>query len=374
MGKLKDQIAAFFGVKSKTAGGASQHGSHEASISSITVRAPVADGPVPAKSGAVVERAASQARLEPSSAQAAVLASQSVEVQQSYNVALSGAAAQSYAVATYHLRPQNGGGTAPLSHVPLHIESATLAKLSVSQREQILRELLTRLQTGTPQSRAVAAESLFSSAEDDEMRHKMSAMGAVKPLVELLKLDDVKGQMFAAYTLSALTSFEASLLDMKECHAIQALLSLLSSMTGDLSKKGALRALGRLARVDDCVYDMVNLGALPVLSDLLESADGTIVRRCLITLYFIGADKHDMQSRIGETEAVAKVLELCRNCSQPEIQAEAADVIKVLSRCRECAEIIMQRDGISILEVWKSRVSWFQYFNVSIQGYRHAHV
>lgn len=351
MGKLKDQIAAFFGVKNKPAAVSTQSVPHDSGIASVRAGASAAHRPGPAKRGTVGDRSPAQARLEPPPDQEAVLASQLTDVQQNHIEAAASVPAQNHAGGTCELRPPNGGGTAPLFHVPLHIESATLAKLSVSQREQILRELLTRLQTGTPQSRAVAAESLFSSAEDEDMRHKMSALGAVKPLVQLLKLDDVKGQMFAAYTLSALTSFEASLLDMKECHAIQALLSLLSSRTGDLSKKGALRALGRLARVDDCVYDMVDLGALPVLSKLLESADGTIVRRCLITLYFIGADKHDMQSRISETEAVAKVLDLCRDCSQPEIQAEAVDVIKVLSRCRECADIIMQRDGISILEV-----------------------
>lgn len=351
MGKLKDQIAAFFGVKSRSTGCTHQATPCDTGVTPIRASVPAANGSGPAKSGSMGVRAPEQARMEPPGNQVAVLASQSTDVPESQSAAALGLVTPSHTGNTSQLRPQNGGGTAPLTHVPLHIESATLAKLSVSQREQILRELLTRLQTGTPESRAVAAESLFSSAEDEELRHKMSAMGAVKPLVELLKLDDVKGQMFAAYTLSALTSLEASLVDMKECRAIHALLSLLSSSTGDLSKKGALRALGRLARVDDCVYDMVDLGALPVLSDLLDSADGTIVRRCLITLYFVGADKHDMQSRIGETEAVAKVLELCRNCSQPEIQAEAVDVIKVLSRCRECADIIMQRDGISILEV-----------------------
>lgn len=351
MGKLKDQIASFFGVKSRAAGISHQTLPYDVTVEPIRAAVPAANGSRPAMRGTVGERSPAQARLEPCCDQVAVLASPSADVVKIQSAAVPGPVHQGHTGSTYQLRPQNGGGTATLSHVPLHIESATLAKLSVSQREQILRELLTRLQTGTPESRAAAAESLFSSAEDEDLRHKMSAMGAVKPLVELLKLDDVKGQMFAAYTLSALTSFEASLLDMKECRAIHALLSLLSSTTGDLSKKGALRALGRLARVDDCVYDMVNLGALPVLSDLLDSADGTIVRRCLITLYFIGADKHDMQSQIGQTEAVAKVLELCKNCSQPEIQAEAVDVIKVLSRCRECADIIMQRDGISILEV-----------------------
>lgn len=350
MGKLKEQIAAFFGVKNKPAGGPTDN-SFQTSIAAVSVGDQVTHRAGPGKRGTVRERSPSQARIERVTNQVAVLASQSPDVEPSQYPSVSGAPSSGNVGITCQLRPQNGGSTTPLSHVPLHIESATLAKLSLCQREQILRELLTRLQTGTPQSRAAAAESLFSSAEDEEMRHKMSTLGAVRPLVELLKLDDVKGQMFAAYTLSALTSFEASLLDMKECHAIHALLGLLSSKTGDLSKKGALRALGRLARVDDCVYDMVDLGALPVLSDLLQSTDNTIVRRCLITLYFIGADKHDMQSRIGKTEAVAKVLSLCRNCSQPEIQAEAVDVIKVLSRCRECADIIMQSDGISILEV-----------------------
>jgi Kinesin-associated protein (KAP) len=250
------------------------------------------------------------------------------------------------------LPQRHGSGNASSSlTAPLQIESATLLKLSVSQRNQILHELLKRLLTGPVSSRAAAAESLFNSTSEDELsRQTISTMGAVKPLVELLKLDDVKGQMYAAHTLSALTSFDSSLADMRECQAIAALLHLISSSKSDVSKKGALRALGRLARVDDCASEMVQLGAIPALSKLLDSADGTIVRRCLLTLYFIGADKQDMQDTIAGTDVVMKVVALSTS-RQQEIQCEAVDVIKVLSRSRKCADLIMREKGIRILEV-----------------------
>jgi hypothetical protein len=244
-----------------------------------------------------------------------------------------------------------GSGASSALTAPLHVESATLLKLSASQRTQILQELLHRLQTGPVSARAAAAESLFNSTSEDELsRQSISAMGAVKPLVELLQLDDVKGQMYAAYTLSALTSFDSCLTDMRECQAIGALLRLLKSSVSDVSKKGALRALGRLARVDECVTDMVELDVIPILSKLLDSSDGTIVRRCLLTLYFIGADKLDMQDIIAKGDIVHKVVALSRS-KQHEIQSEAVDVIKVLARSQTCANIIMNEGGINILEV-----------------------
>ena len=331
MGKIKEQVAALFGFKVKDEGDG-QLPKHELQDSETSQRW-VDDAQMAAKPSA---QATEVSRIpNPSAANRP-----SVEQQQTLPE-----------LPVQHRFPSPKDASSSALTAPLHIESATLLKLSASQRAQILQELLKGLQTGPVSSRAAAAESLFNSTSEDELsRQSISAMGVVKPIVELLKLDDVKGQMYAAYTLSALTSFDSSLADMRECKAIEALLQLLSSNVSDISKKGALRALGRLARVDECVTEMVDLGAIPILSRLLDSSDGTIVRRCLLTLYFIGADKLEMQDIIAQGDIVKKVVALSTS-KQHEIQSEAVDVIKVLARSHQCASIIMHERGISILEV-----------------------
>lgn len=338
MGKIKEQVAALFGFKVKDEGDG-QLPKHEQQASETSQRRWLDDAQMAAKPS--VQPTYISRIPDPSASKRT-----SAEQQR----ALPELPVQ-HRLPVGHRFPSPKDASSSALTAPLHVESATLLKLSASQRTQILQELLKGLQTGPMSSRAAAAESLFNSTSEDELsRQSISAMGAVKPLVELLKLDDVKGQMYAAYTLSALTSFDSSLADMRECHAIEALLQLLNSNVSEISKKGALRALGRLARVDECVSEMVDLSAIPILSRLLDSSDGTIVRRCLLTLYFIGADKLDMQDIIAKGDIVKKVVALSTS-KQHEIQSEAVDVIKVLARSQQCASIIMREGGISILEV-----------------------
>lgn len=65
-----------------------------------------------------------------------------------------------------------------------------------------------------------------------------------------------------------------------------------------------------------------------------------LYRRCLVALYFVGADKAPMQAALAAAGAVAPVVRLCRS-SQPELQAEAVDVVKVLSRHPRASRIIV---------------------------------
>ena len=68
---------------------------------------------------------------------------------------------------------------------------------------------------------------------------------------------------------------------------------------------------------------------------------GTLLCRCLVALYFIGADKEALQAAMTQMGTVAPVVKLCRS-QQPEIQAEAADVVKVLSRHAKAAAVIIE--------------------------------
>lgn len=71
--------------------------------------------------------------------------------------------------------------------------------------------------------------------------------------------------------------------------------------------------------------------------------------RCLVALYFIGADKDRLQAEMTDKGAVPPVVRLCWS-SQAEIQAEAADVAKVLARNAQAASIIVDC-GTALLSV-----------------------
>lgn len=74
------------------------------------------------------------------------------------------------------------------------------------------------------------------------------------------------------------------------------------------------------------------VGGLGPIIALLSRPDSSLVRRCLIALYFIGADKDTLQQAIGAAGALPQLLLLARSDS-PDVQAEATDVLKVLCRC-----------------------------------------
>lgn len=81
----------------------------------------------------------------------------------------------------------------------------------------------------------------------------------------------------------------------------------------------------------NCLALYVKAGGLGPIIALLNRPDSSLVRRCLIALYFIGADKDALQQAIGAAGALPKLLLLARSDS-PDVQAEAADVLKVLCR------------------------------------------
>jgi len=92
-----------------------------------------------------------------------------------------------------------------------------------------------------------------------------------------------------------------------------------------------VRALGQLSRDDAAAADIVAAGGLPAMVALLYEADSSLVRRCLIALYYIGADKDALQQAIGAAGALPRLLALTHSESL-DVQAEAIDVLKVLCR------------------------------------------
>ena len=80
----------------------------------------------------------------------------------------------------------------------------------------------------------------------------MGHLGVVEPLIKLLYSETELATLYASYMLNNLTSIEVSRNDMTDYGAIKALLYVLNSERKSLvSKKGAMRALGRLARIQE---------------------------------------------------------------------------------------------------------------------------
>lgn len=135
------------------------------------------------------------------------------------------------------------------------------------QNEVYFPQLLLTLQGGTPEQKAVAAEALFNyTAESDAARQRATQAGVVAHLVDLLRSGTEHGKMYAAYTLSSLTTIEESLEQMHNHGAIPALIDILLACPLLVCKKGAMRALGRLARSDEAAQEIVAGGwVLPAI-------------------------------------------------------------------------------------------------------------
>ena len=85
--------------------------------------------------------------------------------------------------------------------------------------------------------------------------------------------------MYAAYALSSIMTPSQPLADMRAAGVIPALIAVLTTSKVLASKKGAMRALGRLARADESAIEIVESGGLPPIIALLDCDDPGLVRR-----------------------------------------------------------------------------------------------
>lgn len=106
---------------------------------------------------------------------------------------------------------------------------------------------------GQEPDKARAVEVLFNLSMEDKLdRQKLAFLGVVEPLIKLLYSEVEFATLYASYMLTSLTSIEVSRNDMNDYGAIKALLFVLNSDKKSLvTKKGAMRALGRLARIQE---------------------------------------------------------------------------------------------------------------------------
>lgn len=209
--------------------------------------------------------------------------------------------------------------------------------------------LVEQLREGTPEERGLAAEKLFNkAAEDETARRKAAAVGVIQPLVQLLHDGKERGRMYAGYALSSIISPNSGMTEIRAAGVIPALVAVLNTSRAMASKKGAMRALGRVVRNDEAANEVVAAGGLLPIIALLECNDAGVVRRCLMALYFIGADKEVLQGEIVSAGAVPAAVKLCGS-GNSEVQAEAADLLKVLARNGRAAVTIVQEGALPAL-------------------------
>ena len=221
---------------------------------------------------------------------------------------------------------------------------------TVEETTAQLKLLLDDLKSDASASlRDAAAQSCYELCIDrSEVRPLFLKLDAIGCLLELAQTGRRHSRIFASLTLTSLTSHD-------ECrtylmhHGILPLTleQLADTEVPDEVKRGCLRAIGRLAKFNEASEEILKLGGLQTIVQILECENEGLQRRALIALYFIGADKPNVQEAFLGVGAVRPLLRLCTS-SHPNVQLEAMDVCKVLSRSRACAIEFVQQSGIRI--------------------------
>ena len=85
--------------------------------------------------------------------------------------------------------------------------------------------------------------------------------------------------MYAAYALSSIMTPTQPLVDMRAAGIIPALVTVLTTSGMLASKKGAMRALGRLATSEEAAIEIVEANGLSPIIALLDCDDAGLVRR-----------------------------------------------------------------------------------------------
>lgn len=93
--------------------------------------------------------------------------------------------------------------------------------------------------------------------------------------------------MYAAYALSSIMNPSQPLTEIRAAGVIPALISVLNTAKHLASKKGAMRALGRLARVNESAVEIVDANGLPPIIALLDCVDKSLIKRSAIGAFFL---------------------------------------------------------------------------------------
>ncbi|XP_071731795.1 uncharacterized protein [Rutidosis leptorrhynchoides] len=182
----------------------------------------------------------------------------------------------------------------------------------VSKRESIRvesRNLITRLQIGSTESRNSALDSLLGLLQEDD-KHVLIAVaqGVVPVLVRLLD----------------------------------------STSTSEIKEK-TITAIARVSNVDSSKHVLIAEGLLLLhhLLRILESGSGFAKEKACIVLLSLSHTKDNARA-IGSRGGICSLLEIC-DSGTPNSQAIAAGVLRNLAGFVETRENFMEEDAISVL-------------------------
>ncbi|KAD4889134.1 hypothetical protein R6Q59_033984 [Mikania micrantha] len=194
----------------------------------------------------------------------------------------------------------------------LHDGVVSASSASVSKREPIRvesRNLITRLQIGSTESRNSALDSLLRLLNEDD-KHVLIAVaqGVVPVLVRLLD----------------------------------------SSSTPEIKEK-TVTAIARVSTVDSSKHVLIAEGLLLLnhLLRILESGSGFAKEKACIALHALSYTKENARA-IGSRGGISSLLEICE-AGTPNSQAIAAGVLRNLANFAETRDNFIEEDAISVL-------------------------
>ncbi|KAI3727087.1 hypothetical protein L1987_66896 [Smallanthus sonchifolius] len=194
----------------------------------------------------------------------------------------------------------------------LHDGVVSASSASVSKREPIRvesRNLITRLQIGSTESRNSALDSLLGLLQEDD-KHVLIAVaqGVVPVLVRLLD----------------------------------------SSSTSEIKEK-TVTAIARVSKVDSSKHVLISEGLLLLhhLLRVLESGSGFAKEKACIVLHALSHTKENARA-IGSRGGISSLLEICE-AGTPNSQAIAAGVLRNLASFPDTRENFIEEDAISVL-------------------------
>ncbi|KVI06140.1 vacuolar protein 8 [Cynara cardunculus var. scolymus] len=194
----------------------------------------------------------------------------------------------------------------------LHDGVVSTSSATVSKRESIRvesRNLITRLQIGSTESRNSALDSLLGLLQEDDKNVLIAvAQGVVPVLVRLLD----------------------------------------SSSTSEIKEK-TVTAIARVSTVDSSKHVLIAEGLLLLhhLLRILEAGSGFAKEKACIALQALSHSKENARA-IGSRGGISSLLEICL-AGTPSSQAIAAGVLRNLAGFSDTRENFIEEDAISVL-------------------------
>lgn len=219
-------------------------------------------------------------------------------------------------------------------------------------KDVVLLQTLARfLETGRSRVRAYAVEALYQAAltKDFVKEQLVGGLCVIPKLPQVLCHGTERGSLYAANLLCLLLDCPEAFVQATDSGAPEALLKVAAeSKTVGLPSQ-ALKTLGRLVKYREAAGRLVNSNGHVILIQLLLSREVLVVKRVLVVLYYLCADKVHIQYELAKAGLIPVLLGLCTNPGEPVLY-QVAEVFKVISRSSFCGRLIEAHGGAAMLE------------------------